>query len=461
MKTNIVTLTDSYKINHDNMYPENTEYVYSYFEARKNALFNDTVFFGLQYLLKEYFVGSVITKEDIDRAESLINQHLGPNSFNREKWEYIVEKYDGKLPVEIKAVKEGSIIPKNNILFSVVNTDPKCFWLTGHLETVLTHVWQGSTVASKSYYVKQTLKEKLEMTCEEGSKFPGLDFMLHDFGYRGVSSVESACIGGMGHLINFKGTDTIIALEGAIEYYNAKQCPGYSVAATEHSVMTALGREGEIDVIRNLLEKYPTGILSVVSDSYDIYNCVENIYGCDEIKEKILNRDGKFVVRPDSGDPVTTMKRLLDLLGKVFGYTINKKGYKILNPKVGIIWGDGIDIVGIEAILEMAINNRWSVENLVFGMGGGLLQKINRDTQHCAFKSSAQYRNGEWFDIFKDPIDGSKKSKKGRLKLIKNGNGVKTVRIEDEGEDLLEVVFRNGELLRNQTFEDIVNITNS
>lgn len=457
MKKNIVTLTDSYKIGHDKMYPSNTEKVYSYFEARKGAKFPYTKFFGLQALLKEYFVGQVITREDVDKAEKLMNQHLGPSNFNREKWDYIVDELGGKLPIEIRAVKEGTVVPVDNVLFTIVNTDPKCFWLVGHLETVLTHVWQGSTVATKSYATKELLVDGLEKTCDDGADFGGIGFMLHDFGYRGVSSVESAAWGGMGHLVNFMGTDTIIALEAAQEYYGAEDAVAFSVNASEHSVMTSRGRSGEVRVIEDLLENYPTGILSVVSDSYDIFNCVKNIYG-KQLKDKILAREGKFVVRPDSGEPVETMRTLLSLLGDAFGYTTNKKGYKVLNPKIGLIWGDGIDIDGIQAIVDMAISEGWSVENLVFGMGGGLLQKINRDTQRFAFKSSAQYRNGQWHDIFKDPIDGSKRSKKGLLKLIMENGQYKTVNQSDDGEDLLELVFKDGELLRDMTFQEIRNV---
>jgi nicotinamide phosphoribosyltransferase len=453
MKQNQVTLTDSYKIGHDNMYPQGTEYVYSYFEARKGADFPQTLFFGLQALLKEHFLGVQVTTEDIDKAEKLMTAHLG--GFNRAKWDYIVDNCGGKLPIEIKAVAEGSIVPVDNVLFTIVNTDPNCPWLVGHMETVLTHVWQASTVATLSKTTKNLFEDFLERTCDEGKQFPGIDFMLHDFGYRGVSSVQSACWGGMGHLINFSGTDTIVALEGAMEYYNAETAVAYSVNATEHSIMTSRGEAGEVETIKDLIRKYPTGILSMVSDSYDIYNCVENIYGKGEVKEMILERDGVFVIRPDSGEPVETMKRLLELTGDAFGYETNKKGFKVLNPKVRIIWGDGIGYDGIKAILEMAEANSWSVENLVFGMGGGLLQKVNRDTQRCAFKSSAQMRNGEWHDIFKDPLDQSKRSKRGQLKLIKENDEFKTVRLEEEGEDLLQTVFLNGDLVKEFTFDEV------
>ena len=453
MKQNQVLLTDSYKVGHAPMYPNGTEYVYSYFEARKGADFDETVFFSLQAILQEHFCGVQVTREDIDKAEKLMTAHLG--SFDRAKWDYIVDNCGGKLPIEIKAVAEGTVVPVDNVLFTIVNTDPNCFWLVGHMETVLTHVWQGSTVATLSRKTKQLFAEYLETTCDMGKEFPGIDFMLHDFGFRGVSSVQSAVWGGMGHLVNFSGTDTICALEGAMEYYGAETAVAYSVNATEHSVMTSRGEEGEIETIKDIISKFPEGILSMVSDSYDIINAVKNIYGKGEVKEMILNREGTFVIRPDSGDPVETMRTLLFLVGEAFGYTINEIGYKVINPKVRLIWGDGIDYNGIEQILEMAAEEGWSVENIVFGMGGGLLQKINRDTQRCAFKSSAQFRDGEWHDIYKDPTDISKRSKRGQLKLIKVDGQFKTVRIEEDGEDLLQTVFLNGEIVKEYTFDEI------
>lgn len=448
---NIVMLTDSYKIGHHNMYLDGTEKVYSYFEARKGAKFNETVFFGLQYILKNYFEGVVVTKEKIDEAEKFCEFHFGnKNIFKRERWDYIIEKHGGKLPIKIKAVPEGSRIPIDNVMMTVENTDPNCCWLTNHCETILTHVWQGCNVATISYEIKKLFKTYLNYTCDDGEKFAGINFMLHDFGFRGTSSIESAAIGGAGHLINFMGTDTIIAPVMIKEFYNNGNYPNaFSVAATEHSIMTSKGKEGEAEVIEHIIDNYPDGILSVVSDSYNIYRCVEDIYG-EQFKHKILARNGKFVVRPDSGDPVEVMCKVIEILGKKFGYTINKKGYKILNPKVGIIWGDGIDYEGIRNVLEAIMKLGWSVENCVFGMGGGLLQKHNRDTQRFAFKCSAQFRDGKWVDVYKDPIDGSKASKRGRLKLIRESARIyKTVDINYDcvENDVLKTVFENGQMI--------------
>ena len=454
---NIITLTDSYKCGHYNQYPEGTEGVYSYFESRNGAKFDTTVFFGLQYYLKKYLAGVVITEEKIVKAKALVDAHLGEGNFNEKMWRHILENHGGKLPVRIRAVPEGTPVPVSNVLMTVENTDPLCAPLTNHLETILTHSWSASTVATLSRETKKMLKVYLEATSDT---LDGLNFMLHDFGARGVSSVESGAFCGAGHLVNFMGTDTISAIELAMDYYSADVC-AYSVPATEHSVMTALGPEGEVKVLERLLDKYPTGILSVVSDSYDIYGFVKN-YVCGKFKTRILERDGVFVVRPDSGDPVSTVIALLNILEEGFGTTVNSKGCKVLNPKVRVIWGDGIDYDGIGKILHSMKENLWSAENIVFGMGGGLLQKINRDNQRFAFKCSAQKRDGKWYDIYKDPIDKSKMSKKGKLALTRELNGIiltyKTIEQYDENDDennILEIVFEDGELVREYTFNEI------
>jgi len=455
MSNNIITKTDSYKVAHWDMYPVGTEYVYSYFESRKGAMFDETVFFGLQGLLKNYFTGVVVTKEKIDAAEHLFRAHFGSTKiFNRAGWEYILNTCGGKLPIEILAVPEGTPVTVNNVLMTVVNTDPKVPWLTNYVETLLTHVWASSTVGTLSREVKKRYKHFLDITSENNA---GIDFMLHDFGYRGVTSDESAGFTGAAHLINFKGTDTLAAMEYALEFYGADLSNlAFSVPATEHSIMTSLGREGEWEVVRQLLNNYPTGVISVVSDSYDIYNFVDKILGI-QFKDRILSRDGVFVVRPDSGDPEEVVTRLIKIMGDRFGYTVNRKGYKVLNPKVRLIWGDGIDIRGIQNVLGAMMVNGWSAENILFGMGGGLLQKINRDTQRFAFKSCAQCRDGTWHDIWKDPIDKSKMSKKGKLKLIMTDNGFETVSINTPGNDILLPVYKNGELLIDYTFDRVRN----
>jgi nicotinamide phosphoribosyltransferase len=460
---NICGKTDSYKLNHWNQYPVGTQTVYSYFESRKGALFPYTVFFGLQYILKKNLVGQVVTRKKIEQAAYLAKCHFGDEKrFNRAGWEYILNKHNGYLPIRIKAVPEGSVIPTNNVLMTVENTDEEgCGWLTNYLESILTHVWYSSTVATLSRTVKEDINAFLTATTDA---LGGLNFMLHDFGYRGVSSDESAEIGGAGHLVNFLGTDTVPAMFLLAKYYNNGNLENiaYSVPATEHSIMTALGKEGEAQVVENLLNEYPTNILSVVADSYDIYNFVDNIVG-KQFKGRILARDGVFVVRPDSVDPThptpeSLMVWIFESLWNNIGGTINAKGYKVINPKVRVLWGDGIDKTGINKILEATKAAGFSIENIAtFGMGGGLLQKINRDTQRFAFKSCAQKRKGVWFDIQKQPKDVTKTSKKGKLKLIKLNGEYKTVGINEYPEyaDLLVTVFENGILLKEYTLEEI------
>ena len=454
MKTNIIVETDSYKIGHYNMMPENTEVVYSYFESRNGAKYPYTVFFSLQAILKEYLVGQVVTKEKIDEAEMIVNGHLGPGVFNRKGWEYILEKHDGRLPVRIKAVQEGLPVPTSNVLMTVENTDPKCYWLTNYLETLLTHVWYGSTVATKSRFTKEMLAGFLAETSDNPQ---AINFMLHDFGCRGVSSSEGAMMGGMAHIINFMGTDTIPALVGAMKYYGATEVPAYSVPASEHSVMTSEGEDGEFNVVERLLNKYPTGILSVVIDSYDYQKFIDTCGT--KYKDIILAREGKLVFRPDSGSPVQVSLDVIQRLEKYFGCSVNSKGFKVLNPKVGVLWGDGVDAAGIFDILNVIKTHDYSAENMVFGMGGALLQKVNRDTQRFAFKSSYQVEDGVPKNIYKNPLDQSKRSKKGRLMLVVDTNGnFNTIEEIVKGQDesgLLELVFENGELKRDMLFAQV------
>lgn len=461
---NIILATDSYKENHWAQYPKGTEGVYSYFESRVGATFPYTVFFGLQYILKRYLTGPVVTPEKLAEANSLAQAHFGRDGLlNYEGWDYILKEYGGCLPVRIKAVAEGTRVPTGHVLMTVENTDPKCFWLTNFIESILTHVWYPSTVATLSTHTIDMIGEYLDDT---GGDRAGLPFMLHDFGYRGATSDEAAAIGGAAHLISSRGTDTLPAMQMAMYYYDANLNDlAFSVPATEHSVMTSLGAHGEKAIVDQLLTEYPTGILSVVADSYNIYEFVDMIGT--EFRERILDRDGKFVVRPDSitqdhPRPDLLMLHLTRKLADYFGKEKNDAGYYTLNPKVGLLWGDGIDPAGISEILNTAEVGHWCASNFVFGMGGGLLQKVNRDTQRFAFKCSAQKRDGEWHDIYKDPLDSSKKSKRGKLALEYNkSTGLyTTTRLNGEGNgdapyNFLKTVFENGKITKTYTFDEV------
>jgi nicotinamide phosphoribosyltransferase len=459
---NLVYTLDSYKQLHDVMYPEGTETVYSYLEARKGGMYPYTTFFGLQYILKHWLEGIVVTKELIDEAEPLLKEHFKFNGdvWNRGKWDYIVNNCGGKLPVKIKAVKEGQNIPIGNVLVTVENTDSKCFWLTNALETVLQQVWYTTTVCTRSNLIVNVIKDYFKQTVEDSNQWLS-EYYLHDFGMRGTSGMEESGLGGMSHLVNSKGTDTVMAMPFAIKYYNAKtENLGYSVPASEHSIATSLGEEDEFKVTQQLIKKFPKGILSVVSDSYDVVKAV-NTY-CTLLKNDILNRDGKFVVRPDSprfdGDtPQDQVLWIVQTLWNSFGGIINGKGYKTLDSHIGVIYGDSLTELDIENILKLLKENGFSALNCVYGCGGYLLRKVNRDSLRFAFKSSAQQRNGVWYDIYKKPKDLSKASKKGKLKLIKQKDKFDTVNIDVDGLDLLNVVFENGKLINEIGFDQIRN----
>lgn len=452
MENNIILLTDSYKVSHYKQYPEGTTQIYSYFESR-GGKFEEITFFGLQYLLKEFLVGQVITQRKIDQAAKLYEAHFGNATlFNKAGWEYILNNHAGKLPIRIKAVPEGKVIPTHNVMMTVENTDPNCFWLTNFLETLLLQLWYPSTVASISREVKKLIGSYLEETGDPST----IDFKLHDFGFRGVSSVDSASIGGAAHLINFMGTDTVAALTFIQNYYgNEDDMFGFSIPAAEHSTITSWGKDHEVDAYENMLAQYPEGLVAVVSDSYDIYNACEKLWG-GLLKEQILARKGTLVVRPDSGEPKDVVLKVAEILGEKIGFSINQKGYKVLHPNIRIIQGDGVNYESIGEILAHLKNHGWSADNVAFGMGGALLQKVNRDTQKFAFKCSSATINGKEQEVFKDPItDHGKLSKKGRMKLVFENNTYQTKSLDESGEDILETVFENGEIWKEISFGEV------
>ncbi len=451
---NIITLTDSYKVSHWKQYPKNTTRVYSFFESR-GGMFPSVTFFGLQYYLMKYLAGVVVNEQFIKKARRRFKAHFGTDEmFNEAGWRYIIEKHGGKLPVRIKAVPEGTTVPTGNVLMTIENTDPECEWDTNYLETLLSMVWYPSTVATQSREMRRVLLKYLVMTGDPSL----IDFKLHDFGFRGSTSVESAGIGGAAHLVNFLGTDTLAALDVAEDYYD-EESAGFSIPAAEHSTITSWGRENEAEAFENMLTQFPSGLVAVVSDSYNIYEACKKIWG-EQLREKVLARDGVLVVRPDSGYPPDTVVVVLNILGEKFGYTMNDKGYKVLNPKVRVIQGDGIDYEMLDKVLVAMKIAGWSADNVAFGSGGGLLQKVNRDTQKFAIKCSYMEVAGEGRDVMKDPItDPGKRSKAGRLALVKIDGEFKTVREEEAArlglKDELETVFENGEILVKHSFADI------
>ncbi len=463
-KENLILLADAYKYSHHKLYYPGTTKIYSYLESR-GGKFDETVFFGLQYFIKEYLEGQVITKEGIDEAEALMHQVFGRNDvFDRSIFDYILNAHGGKLPVRIKAVPEGTAVTVHNLLMTIENTDPKCFWLSNFLESLLMQVWYPMTVATLSREIKKVISKYYNATASIGAE-AGIDFVLNDFGFRGVSSVESGGIGGLAHLINFNGSDTIQASVFAKRYYGADKVYGLSIPATEHSICTLLGEEGELNVLRHVIETFPSGIVACVSDSYNIFRACEEYWG-DQLKDKVLEREGVLVIRPDSGDPVMTLLKVFEVLFKQFGYKTNEKGFKVLPPQVRVIQGDGINYESIIDIYEALRQNGISAENLVLGMGGALLQKVDRDTQKFALKCAYAEIDGKGRNVKKSPIEmdrngqlapSFKKSKSGILKLIKDESGYQTVNTDQypESKDILETVFENGKLIKEYTFEEI------
>jgi len=453
---NFLLRTDSYKFTHWKQYPPGTTRIYSYLESR-GGMFPNTVFFGLQYYLKYYLQGPRYTAADIDQADQFCRQHFGADLFNRDGWRRMLEKYGGTLPVRIKAVPEGTVVPTHNVLVTIENTDPEFPWLPNYLETLLLKVWYPTTVATLSREIKKIISGFLERTGDPSL----LPFKLHDFGYRGVSSEETAAIGGAAHLVNFKGTDNVAGITLLKDFYGVTDMPAFSIPASEHSTMTAWGKEHEADAYRNMLTAYSTGTVACVSDSYDIFHACEKIWG-ELLKPDVVSRQGTLVIRPDSGDPVPVLAKVLDILGEKFGYETNGKGYRVLPSYVRVIQGDGVNMFTIQNMLyQLAKFHGWSADNIAFGMGGALLQQLNRDTQKFAFKCSAAEVNGQWRPVFKDPItDPGKNSKKGRLALVEPKPGefqtLEEVNVDAfASNDRLVTVFENGEVKKDYAFEEI------
>lgn len=452
---NPILNTDSYKASHYLQYPPGTEYVSSYVECRGGE-FPEVVFFGLQAFIKRYLL-SPVTRADLDEAEALLHAHGLP--CHRAGWEHIIEEHGGLLPLEISAVPEGTTLPLHQVMAQVVNTCPACFWLTTYIETALLRgLWYPLTVATQSREIKKTIARYLAETADSLENLP---FKLHDFGARGASSLESAMLGGMAHLVNFRGTDTLSGIVAARRFYG-EEMAGFSIPAAEHSTMTAWGPEREADAFRNMLEQFggPGKTVAVVSDSYDLWSAIENVWG-GALKEEVINSGGTLVIRPDSGDPVKIVVESLERLMHIFGYHNNRKGYRLLPNYLRVIQGDGVSRRSIPKILQAMKERKLSADNLTFGMGGELLQKVDRDLLSFAMKASAIRIDGQWHDVYKDPVTGpEKKSKRGRLALVRSGDnleGFETVLLEQLGErkNLLRPVFRDGYLLEECSFAEV------
>lgn len=448
MIENIILGSDSYKYSHAPQYPRNVAVVRSHLMPRGGPFKKVLSFGAWQYYAKE--LARPVEWWMVEEAEEVINNHMGARTFNRKGWEYIMREHGGMLPLKLRAVPEGYLIPIRNAMATLENTDKKLPWLTNFMETRV-YPWYPLTIATLDYECRQIILKYLQLTGDPSL----IDFKLHDFGYRGTTDSfdgAQAAIGGTAHLVNFKGTDTVPALMFARRYYN---CPmaGFSIPASEHSTITSWGREHEVDAYENMLTQYPTGLVACVSDSYNIYDACEKLWG-DTLRDKVLARDGTLVIRPDSGNPVEVVLKVLHILGARFGTTINTKGYKVLNPKVRVIQGDGVDTQSIDMILTVMSINGWSADNVAFGMGGALLQKVNRDTMKWAIKcNQVVMDDGTTVNVSKDPItDSGKRSLSGNLTLYKSKTGEYTTAdrnlapADRPGEDFMETFYCNGDV---------------
>jgi len=485
MNYNPLLMTDGYKTSHHRMYPAGTTLVYSNFTPRNVKYMPEQakqiIVFGTQYTIK--YIYDLYNEQFFKRPKAEVCGEAKKYLSSYLNCDYDVSHFEALhdlqyLPIAVKSLKEGSIIDAKIPILTFYNTLPEFYWLPNFLETLISSLlWKPLHSASLAYGYKKLLLDAAKNTDEKNIGF--VDFQGHDFSSRGMQHPEAAVSSSLGFLTSFKGTDTIPALEAAAYYYNEKDV-AFSVPASEHAVMTAYGKEEEINGFKRLMEQYPTGILSVVSDSFDLWKvCTEFVT---ILKQQILARDGKLVIRPDSGDPVDIIcgtsepygkyegrwedapaaKGVIELLWNVFGGTVNEQGYKVLDPHIGSIYGDSITLERAQQICERLKAKGFASTNIVLGVGSYSMGYATRDNQGGAVKATYCEVNGIGREIYKDPItdDGTKKSAKGLMKVVLENNTYKLIdqvswTEEQTGE--LHEVFRNGKLLVNETLSEIRN----
>lgn len=483
-----ITLCDGYKLDHRRQYPPGTEYVYSNLTARSSRVpgVNNVVFFGLQYFLQRY-LGEVAQETFFDRPKQkvldkyqrLIDGYLGPNPIGVE---HIGALHDlGHIPLQFWALPEGTRVPLRVPMLTWQNTLPEFFWVTNYIETLLsTCLWMPCTSATTALRYRELLDQQARAT---GGDPAFVDWQAHDFSFRGLSFPESAAMSGLGHLLSFTGTDCLPALQIAEDYYEHVGAAGGSVAATEHAVMCAGSKECELDTFDRILGLYPTGIVSVVSDTWDLWNVLTNILP--QLKDRILARAGKLVIRPDSGDPADILcgthathwdgpdsgvrsKGVVQLLWDVFGGTVNAAGFMELNPHIGAIYGDSITVERAKDICERLATKGFASTNVVFGVGSYTYQYTTRDTYGFAVKATWNQVNGEERMLFKDPVtdDGTKRSARGRLVVLGGEAGLgltmkDDLMVADQGRlkpyDALRAVWKDGRFQRRTSLTHIRN----
>jgi nicotinamide phosphoribosyltransferase len=468
---------DGYKVDHRSQYPIGTEYVYSNITPRGSRIegINEVVVFGIQYFIKDYLLrrfNEGFFKQPKDKVVAAykrrIDNYLGPDAVT---FKHIGDLHDlGYLPIRIKALAEGTLCPMRIPLLTIVNTDPRFFWLTNFLETILCNViWGGTTSATTAYQYRKLLDAYAQRT----SDIPDfVQWQGHDFSMRGMFGLEPALISGAAHLLSFTGTDTIPAIDFHETFYNAnsdKELIGGSVAATEHSVMCLGGDETEEATYRRLLTKvYPKGIVSIVSDTWDYWKVLTQVLT--SIKDLVMGREGKLVVRPDSGDPVKIIcgdpdalkdspayLGSIEILWRTFGGVINSKGYKQLDSHIGLIYGDSITLERCKNICKGLEEKGFASTNVVFGIGSYTYQYVTRDTFGFAMKATWGMIDGKPVDIYKDPKtdSGIKKSAKGLLRVNEDLTLSEEVTSSQEKEGLLQTVFENGKIIKEYSLAEI------
>lgn len=475
MSQSPIFATDFYKTGHGPQYPEGTEHVYSNFTARGSRLqgIDHVVVWFIQAFVKQRLIRDFDEKffnqpkyKVLAEYQRRMDRSLGVGVVGIE---HLAELHDlGYLPLRIKALPEGTLCPIKTPILTIRNTNPRFYWLTNFVETMLSaELWHPMTTATLAWEYRKLLHAFAEKTSDQGFLVP---WQGHDFSMRGQTSLSSAAQGGSGHLLSFTGTDTIPAIELLEELYEGYRSPmvGGSVPATEHSVMCLGGSQTERETFKRIITKVvPKGIVSIVSDSWDYWNVVGSIVP--SLRPEIEARDGKVVIRPDSGDPVKivcgdpTSTRELERIGTVealwntFGGTVNSRGYKELSPKIGVIYGDSITLEIARQILTNLEEKGFASTNVVFGIGSYTYQHVTRDTFGFAVKATWGRIKGKDCDIFKDPKtdSGIKKSARGMIRVNADLSYTDQVSKEEEGKGMLDTVFLNGKLMREQTLEDV------
>lgn len=487
---NPLLLTDGYKTGHHQQYPKGTTLVYSNFTPRSNKYApkgcDQVVSFGQQMVIQQ--IHEAFQKEFFSRPKSEVCGEMKTELSMYLGTDYDVSHFEalhdlGYLPIAVKALPEGTLVPIKVPVLTIYNTHPDFYWVTNYLETILSNLlWKPMTSATIAHQYRKVLTKWQEKTDVFRGWF--IDWQGHDFSMRGMDSAEAVISSGVAHLTSFLGSDSLPAIYGARKYYNADGMVCGSVNATEHSVMCAGGKEDEVETFRRLLETYPKGILSVVSDTWDLWKVVtEHVV---TLKEEILARDGKLVIRPDSGDPVDILcgaweenrlpsgnyektpksgpegKGVIELLWDVFGGTINEQGYKVLDSHIGAIYGDSITIDRADEICRRLEAKGFASTNVVLGIGSFTYQYNTRDTFGFAMKATYVEVDGEGREIFKDPItdDGTKKSATGLLSVFEDDNdGAYQLHDhcdwETEAKGELQTIYHNGQFENQTTLTEI------